>query len=295
MIDITFRDLLQNFGTAENIRRDGCILADINETAIQVLTKRPFRLEAYSLILCTDGECVVNIGEKEYRIVSGDMLLATPMFRIRVHDDCVFSAKGLFLCTGYLNQYMLPMLCSPSLLMHIAQHPVCKMDSVQYDQVLAMMQNICWVATNSKCSKLNDEAVHNGIAMFLYVIGDSLQRTASSLDAKVSVPSRRDEYCFRFIDLLTKFPKISRRVDFYADKLCLTPKYLTTLVREATGKSAKDWIDDFIISNAQFLLRRSDMSIQQIASELNFPNQSFFGKFFKEHTGYAPSEYRSNS
>lgn len=169
------------------------------------------------------------------------------------------------------------------------------MDSVQYDQVLAMMQNIYWVAANSKCSKLNDEAIHNGIAMFLYVIGDSLQWAASSQDTKISVLSRREEYCFRFIDLLAKLPKISRRVDFYADKLCLTPKYLTTLIREATGKSAKDWIDDFIISNAQFLLRHSDMSIQQIASELNFPNQSFFGKFFKEHTGYAPSELRSNN
>lgn len=131
--------------------------------------------------------------------------------------------------------------------------------------------------------------------MFLYVIGDSLQWAASSQDTKISVLSRREEYCFRFIDLLAKLPKISRRVDFYADKLCLTPKYLTTLIREATGKSAKDWIDDFIISNAQFLLRHSDMSIQQIASELNFPNQSFFGKFFKEHTGYAPSELRSNN
>lgn len=295
MIDITFRDLLENIGTAENIRRDGCVLADINETAIQTLTKRPFRLEAYSLILCTDGECVVNIGEKEYRIASGDMLLATPMFRVSVHDDCVFSAKGLFLCTGYLNQYMLPMLCSPSLLMHIVQHPVCKMDLEQYTQILAMMQNICWVATNSNCSKLNDEAIHNGIAMFLYVIGDSLQRAASLQETKSTTLSRRDEYCFRFIDLLAKLPKISRRVDFYADRLCLTPKYLTTLVREATGKSAKDWIDDFIISNAQFLLRHSDMSIQQIAFELNFPNQSFFGKFFKEHTGYSPSGFRSDN
>lgn len=295
MIDITFRDLLENLGSSENIRRDGCILADINETAIKTLTGQPFRLEVYSLILCTDGECAINIGEKEYRITSGDLFLATPMFRIGIRHDRAFSAKGLFLCTGYLNRYMLPMLCSPSLLMHIARHPVCKMDSEQYTQILAMMQSIRWVADNSKCSKFNDEAIHNGIAMFLYVIGDSLQRAASSQETKSFTLSRREEYCFRFIDLLVKHPKTSRRVDFYAEQLCLTPKYLTTLVRKATGKSVRGWIDDFIISNAQFLLRHSDMSIQQIAFELNFPNQSFFGTFFKEHTGYAPSEYRSNN
>lgn len=295
MIDITFRDLLENIGTAEDIRQDGCILADIDQTTVKTLMGQPFRLETYSLILCTEGECVVNIGEKEYRITSGDLFLAIPMFRIIVRHDRTFSAKGLFLSTGYLNRYMLSMLCSTSLLVHITQHPVYKMDSEQYTQILAMMQSIRWVADNSECSKFNDEAIYNGIAMFLYVIGDSLQRAAASQGTKASAPSRQDEYCFRFIDLLAKHPKISRRVDFYAEQLCLTPKYLMTLVRKATGKSARGWIDDFIISNAQFLLRHSDMSIQQIAFELNFPNQSFFGKFFKEHTGYAPSEYRSNN
>ena len=295
MIDITFRDLLENLGSSGNIRRDGCILADINEPSIKTLTGRPFRLEVYSLILCTAGECVINIGEKEYRITSGELFLATPMFRISIRHDRAFSAKGLFLCTSYLNRYILPMLCFPSLLMHIAQHPVCKMDSEQYTQILAMMQSIRWVADNSKCSKFNNEAIHNGIAMFLYVIGDCLQRAASSQEMQSTPLGRREEYCFRFIDLLVKLPKISRRVDFYADELCLTPKYLTMLVREATGKSVRGWIDDFIISNAQFLLRHSDMSIQQIAFELNFPNQSFFGTFFKKHTGYAPSEYRSNN
>lgn len=295
MIDITFRDLLENLGTVENIRQDGCILANIDETAIRELTGRPFRLEAYCLILCTEGECVINIGKKEFRIISGDLFLAIPMSRIIIRHDHAFLARGLFLCTGYLNRYMLPMLCSTSLLVHITQYPVCKLDSEQYAQVLAMMQNIRWLARNSAYSKFNNEAICNGIAMFLYVIGDSLQRAASSQETNSTTLSRREEYCFRFIDLLVKHPKTSRRVDFYAEQVCLTPKYLTTLVREATGKSAKDWIADFIISNAQFLLRHSDMSIQQIAFELNFPNQSSFGKFFKEHTGYAPSEYRSNN
>lgn len=292
MSDVTFRDLFALLGTTKNIRPDGCVLADIDQTAIRELAGQPFRLEAYSLILCTEGECVVNIGEKKYRITSGDMFFAIPMFRIIIRHDRAFSAKGLFLSTGYLNRYMLPMLCSPALLMHITRLPVYKMDPEQYTRILAMMQNIHWLADNSECSKFNDEAIHNGIAMFLYVIGDSLQRTASLQGAKVPAMSRKEEYCFRFIDLLAKHFDTSRRIDFYAEQLCLTPKYLTTLLRDMTGKSAKDWIDDFIISDAQFLLRHSDMSIQQIAFELNFPNQSFFGKFFKEHTGCSPSGFR---
>lgn len=56
----------------------------------------------------------------------------------------------------------------------------------------------------------------------------------------------------------------------------------------------KKWIDDFVISDAMFLLRHSDMSVQQIAADLNFSNQSFFGKYFKEQTGYSPSNFRLN-
>lgn len=230
------------------------------------------------------------------RIVSGNLFLAIPMLRIVIRQSHAFSAKGLFLCTGYLNRYMLPMLCSPSLLIHVTHYPVCNMDSEQYIQILTMMQNIHWVADNSKDAMFNNEIIiHNGIAMFLYAVGNSLQQSACSQDTKISIPSRQDGYCFRFFNLLANHPKISRHLGFYAEQLCLTPKYLTTLVRKATGKSAKGWIDDFIISNARFLLRHSDMTIQQIAFELNFPNQSFFGKFFKEHTGYAPSEYRYNN
>jgi AraC-like DNA-binding protein len=86
-----------------------------------------------------------------------------------------------------------------------------------------------------------------------------------------------------------------RFINFYADKLCITPKYLSKLVKEKTGRSAGEWIESYVILEARTMLQSTDMTIQQIASALNFPNQSFFGKYFKRATGLSPKMCRQNN
>lgn len=78
----------------------------------------------------------------------------------------------------------------------------------------------------------------------------------------------------------------------YADKMFLTPKHLSTVVKEVSGKTAGEWIDSLVILEAKAMLKSSEQSIQEIADELHFANQSFFGKYFKHHTGFSPKEYR---
>ena len=79
---------------------------------------------------------------------------------------------------------------------------------------------------------------------------------------------------------------------FYADKLYISPKYLSLIIKESTGRSAAEWIDEYVILEAKNLLRFSGKNIQQIAYELNFTNQSSFGKYFKHLTGMSPSEFQ---
>ena len=85
-----------------------------------------------------------------------------------------------------------------------------------------------------------------------------------------------------------------RSVKFYADQLCLTPKHLSGVVKEVSGKTVGEWIDELVILEAKALLNSSSMNIQEIADRLNFANQSFFGKYFKHYTGMSPKEYRKS-
>ena len=130
-------------------------------------------------------------------------------------------------------------------------------------------------------------------ALFYELIGVASTRVAEG--SPLPIRARKAGYVHDFIELVARHYRSERSVKFYAGKLFVTPKYLSVLIREATGQSAVTWIDNYVIREAKNMLRYSGKNIQQIAYELNFSNQSSFGKYFKNITGVSPSEFRHSS
>ena len=109
---------------------------------------------------------------------------------------------------------------------------------------------------------------------------------------EIRKPLGRKEQILRdFLTLLEKYYTQERSISFYADRLCLTPKYLSTIVKEVSGKHGMQWIDEYVALEAKALLREGTMSVKQVSDKLNFPSQSMFGRFFKKMTGYSPKQY----
>lgn len=108
-------------------------------------------------------------------------------------------------------------------------------------------------------------------------------------------PSKDDSTLTQFLTLAEKHASTQRKTSFYADKLCLTPKYLSRLVKEKTGRTAKEIILNYVSLQARSMLLGTDLQIQQISDALHFPSQSVFGKFFKRTTGLSPREYRAQA
>ena len=106
--------------------------------------------------------------------------------------------------------------------------------------------------------------------------------------------SRQDQVFRNFTISLAKNVSQHRTVEFYANEACLTPKYFSTVITKRSGKLPMDWITERTIVLIKFLLHNSDKSIQEISNDLNFPNQSFFTRYFKNHTGFTPSAFRLN-
>ena len=104
--------------------------------------------------------------------------------------------------------------------------------------------------------------------------------------------TRKQELNLLFQNMVFNHYREHRTVQYYADALFVSPKHLTETVKEVTGKTAGDWIDDAVTLEAKVLLRNHEISIAQVASQVNFPEQSSFGKYFKKQTGVSPSEYR---
>ena len=116
--------------------------------------------------------------------------------------------------------------------------------------------------------------------------------TTNSINTKPTPKDRSSDYFKLLTNLLHEYYKTERSVEFYADKMNLTPKHLSRVIRNYSGKSVHQWIDEYVVLEIKNLLKYSDMSIQQISYELNFPNPSFMGQYFKRITGKTPGEYR---
>lgn len=108
------------------------------------------------------------------------------------------------------------------------------------------------------------------------------------------VVSRQGRMSDQFLQLVQENFRRERFLEFYAGKLKVTPKHLSRSIKMQTGYTAVEWIERFVILEAKVLLKSSNLNIQQIADELNFPSQSFFGKYFKKLTGMSPKEYRNS-
>ncbi len=141
--------------------------------------------------------------------------------------------------------------------------------------------------------QLNRHILSNLAAALFYHIMVLVYKRAEVSVAESSAP-RRSSYVQDFMRLVHMHFTRERSVNFYASQLFISPKYLSLLVKEATGRSAARWIDHFVITEAKNLLRFSGKNIQQVAYALNFSNQSSFGKYFKHLTGMSPTEFQKS-
>ena len=173
------------------------------------------------------------------------------------------------------------------------KQPCLKLDEKEWTGITRSFEELGAEGTEMPADVYSAEVIRSIIRTLAYkvcrVIGRHIE---TSGERQVSARSRNDEYFSQFMNILGKHYTQERSVGFYAGQLNLTPKYLTTLIRKTSGRTAVEWIDDFVVLEAKNLLKYSTMSIQEIAYYLNFSNQSFFGKYFKSHTGMTPSAYR---
>ena len=104
--------------------------------------------------------------------------------------------------------------------------------------------------------------------------------------------SREQRLFTDFVQLVSEFASEHHTIDYYASRLCITPRYMSTIIKQVSGRSAKQWIDDALVIRIKIDLKHTDKTIARISDDMNFPNPSFLSKFFKRMTGMTPREFR---
>lgn len=149
------------------------------------------------------------------------------------------------------------------------------------------------VAYDDVTHPFHKEMMQSLVQSFLFFIFGHFQKFLSSVEP---TPYNYGEKLFeRFLGLLSKEPIKRHSVDYYADKLCVTPKYLTIICNRISQKTASEWIRDFTIDEIRYYLRNTDKSIKEISSSLDFPSVQAFGKYVYHNLGFYPKEYRNRS
>ena len=276
---------------------DDLFVAEMHYESKMDIIEYPCRFHGYMAFFCIKGEFEVEINLKKFTIRKDSMFIYTPGNIVRVtnidprekesvHFVVVAISEDLMSSTRFdfskLYNESLRLLESPCVVINENEREL-------YRKYFDLIQEV------SKMRMPNmRESVTALISSIFYLMGamwtDRL--TAAKKNGGDEMSTRSKIVLEDFLLLVRDYHTKERSLSFYADKLYLTPKYLSKLIKSVSGKSAHEWIDSFVILEAKNLLKYSDMSIKSIVYELNFPNQTTFYRFFKTKTGMTPSEYR---
>lgn len=248
----------------------------------------PMRIGAAIFALCTKGFFHLRINMKKYVIEKNQLVLSLPD-QIIQHIERSEDVEGIFIAISksFLEEIIPHIQNTLPAFFYIKEHPVTELNTEERE-CLMEYHSFLWKKVKIKGHPYRKEIAQSLLlALFHEVYG--MFKNHMPIETK---KSRQEELFSIFIQTLAANYRKERSVSFYAGKLYVTPKYLSLLVKNVSNRTAGEWIDDYVILEAKALLSSSRMSIQEIADRLNFANQSFFGKYFKQHVGLSPTEYR---
>lgn len=253
----------------------------------------PMRLNALLLVLVTGGTAKLSIDYVPYEIGPNHFVTIMPTHTIQVSETSSdFRGHLMIISRSFLDGCNPVKNGQPMLhYMQIRKHPCISIEPEQ-THLLASYFPMLKGKIKEQAHLFQKEIIQSLVVCFLLELGNIFGRKLERIGTPAL--SRKEELFEQFLQLLFENCKEQHVVTFYAEKLFITPQYLSLILKELTGRSANKWIDDALIVEAKILLKAPQATVQQVADILHFSDQSTFGKFFKKHMGISPMEYRKS-
>jgi AraC-like DNA-binding protein len=287
-------DILRDTFRVDNIENHFIIFDDFKDIIFHNgrinddVCNSPFKSKEVLIAFCTAGRVKAKIGIKEFEVKKQNMFVIlpeqifviteiTPDFKavIVVLKDSFFDVRNNFSEMMELQQFLLK-----------EQSFFIPDNDMHEFLTLFELIRTKLVAPSRFTSNI--------IQHYCYILFYNCYSLYKQKEAEQQIINKgqRETVFERFISEVERHFKTQHSVGFYADRLCITPKYLSLLIKETSGKTAADWIREYLVLEARALLKSGRMTVQQVSNELNFADQSHFGNFFKRYTGCSPREYQ---
>ena len=289
----TLAELIDLAGEQRHGLMRECITAS-SDSQMQVF-RFPCRIDAFIIGVGTEGETSVSFNLHEFKLKKDSIFIFTPKNVLQVNSQQYFKADVIAISPDFMRRINIDIKNMMPLFLKFVENPALTLTPEESRSMRGMIAQI-ERETRGPETHFSFDIVSGLIAATIYKVGDIMYHyLAEHPEEQNNSHNRAEEYFKQFTHLLGEHFREERSVGFYARQLCITPKYLTTLIKRISGQSVSEWIDNYVILEAKTLLKYSTMSIQEIAYYLNFPNQSFFGSYFKRNTGMSPSQYKAQN
>ena len=262
----------------------------VGDTDLRYLEEHSCRTEGGAILFCRRGSATVTVDQLRDRVTRDTLLLLLPGSILHLNertDDfrvrfCAFSLE-LFSEAAYR--------LDPSFFHILHEHAIIRLP----DRIIEGVRNWFQMASYTYRDRGNifrNTIIRNRLQNVLLEAFDKTQRFAPDVHSQTGTTRQADLFQ-RFVALVHEHCTEQREVAFYADRLCISTRYLSTIIRSVAHSTAKEFIDRSVVLEIKMLLGSTELSVQEIAYRLHFPDQSYLGRFFKKHTGVSPTEFRN--
>ena len=267
---------------------DGEIYFADNITSIPGLMKQ-FKVNFIAYAMVTEGRLTLDMNNVTYQLDKNcslfvDRKVVIDNVKHTENFSCVICAMSTDMGFAFFNKSLLQSI------MHILANPVIKLEQDEVDLLLKYYELLSFKMDHPEMN-FGRETVRDIIRCFAYDLLSNINRHLNQ-DSGDDMLRQGDRIFRRFMLLLADNTNVNRSVKSYADELCVSPKYLTSVCRKHGESTASELIATAVISRIKQLLLYSDLSIKEVANEMGFDNLSFFGKYVKKHLGLSPNHYR---
>ena len=266
--------------------------------AILDMLKYPVRLDGYVIFFLKKGDGSFQLGFNldTYEIHERSLLITAPgnIIRLSAYDENKIADSELIFALfskDFVSNIHVDFDKTLQAAVRFLESPCLTLNAEQLD----IASDYFTLARKIIHSQMDNkrEIISSLLTSITYLAVNLWRNDIASAKERQDMSSLRVNQTYeQFIALVSQHHNKERGMAFYADKMHITPRYLSKIIKQASGRSGPDWIDSFVVLEAKNLLKYTDKPVKEIVWLLNFPTPSVFNKFFKKHTNLTPSEYR---
>ena len=250
-----------------------------------------------AIVICTSGKAQAQMNGIQMELHRNQIAIIPQ--NVTVTDVMVspdFDVKGMFLTNRILRSFLNEKISVWNDMMYIHRQHIVTMDEDEILFYTHFYDMLTLAIEKGKENPYHTEIIQALLRSAILGLCGTMKWMLSQNDNQLSIInyqlSTGKSHFQRFLDLLHSTEVKHRTVEAYANDLYISPKYLTTICKKNSGKTANEWITEHVLEDIRYYLKQTDLSIKQICNQLGFPNPSFFGKYVKDHFGMTPMEFR---